>query len=110
MEHHNVRTEAGGGMRRAGGRRCRHAPASPRKPQCMTPAPSPPRRAAPWSVGASELLPRSGGDARLHAVERPLAPCMLMSSAGRAAPINCWKYLLTYQMGSRGAKLEGRVS
>lgn len=48
---------------------------------------------------------------RLHAAaERPLAPCMLMSSAGRAAPINCWKYLLTYQMGSRGAKLEGRVS
>lgn len=42
-------------------------------------------------------------------MERPRAPCMLMSGAGRAAPINCSKYLLTYQMGSRGAKLEGRV-
>ena len=62
------------------------------------------------SVGAGERFPRSGGGARLHAAERPLVPCMLMSSAGSAAPINCWKYLLTYQMGSRGAKLEGRVS
>lgn len=111
MEHRDIRTEAGSGMHRVGGRRHRQAPASPPKPPCVTPALRPPPRAAPWSVGAGERFPRSsGGGARLHAAERPFAPCMLMSSPGRAAPINCWKYLLTYQMGSRGAKAEGRVS
>lgn len=62
-----------------------------------------------WQNPAPSTRAALPAEARLHAMERPRARCMLMSGAGRAAPINCSKYLLTYQMGSRGAKLEGRV-
>lgn len=80
MEHRDVRTEAGGGTRRAGGRRRRHAPASPREPQRLTPCPEPPaegraavrrgRRAVPVERRRREAA-RGGAPARaLHANER----------------------------------------
>ena len=92
--------------RQVAGCRRTEMPASPCRARSQ-PRTEPPHRVPSGPASSSRgVTARSCTRRRAHL----LAPRMLMSSAGRAAPINCWKYLLTYQMGSRGAKLEGRVS
>lgn len=123
LEHwenrNGCRDAAMGAQQRVGGRK-RHRATAPGAWLCMsssTPQPaaphnlqqhipySTPQPAAPRHTPApSSPVPMLQASKRLH------APCMLMSGGGRAAPINCWQQQCTHQMGSRGAKAEGRVS
>lgn len=76
-------------IRTRGGRSLGHAR---RTRPALTPDPCPSPRAAA-APGRRRRSPR--------------VPRMIMNHA--AAPINCWMYLFTHRMGSRGAGAEGRA-